>query len=116
MQTSREQGVESSDPSDLQLFGTGFYAYQQENFQVAVRNMRILLRRFPDSSLRDMALFWLAQALFRAGSMADAAHCMAQFLRECPDQDDAARDVDEELMNLTRLYIETMPLPWPPLE
>jgi Domain of unknown function DUF11/Outer membrane lipoprotein len=73
------------DSQDSQIFIAGFNAYQNKDYQGAIGKMSLVLEKYPDTPLRDMALFWLARAHFKAGHRAEAAQYMAQFLREYPD-------------------------------
>ncbi|WP_223908075.1 tetratricopeptide repeat protein [Geobacter sp. AOG1] len=73
------------DSEDSQIFITGFNAYQKRDYQGAIDKMSLVLQKYPDTPLRDMAIFWLARANYKAGNEKDAARYMAQFLREYPD-------------------------------
>ena len=88
--------------SDFELFKEGFLAYQQHVWERTASYMTTLLESHPRSRLREMALFWLAQSLFKSGNRSDAARCLAQFIKESPDRIDLHGDVDAELLNLSR--------------
>ncbi|HIJ81184.1 MAG TPA: tetratricopeptide repeat protein [Desulfuromonadales bacterium] len=88
--------------SDFELFKEGILAYQQHVWELTSSYMTTLLESHPRSRLREMALFWLAQSLFKSGNRSDAARCLAQFIKESPDRIDLHGDVDAELLNLSR--------------
>ncbi len=89
---------------DLELFSSGFYAYQQEHYNTSISYMDILLQRYPTTVLRDMALFWLSQAYFKAGYRQEAARSLVQFFREFPAMNYIKQEIDEELIELARQY------------
>jgi len=89
----------SQDTEDSQLFLSGFNAYQQKNYPYAVTHLGEVLQKFPDSSLRDMTLFWLARAHYKAGHNQDAARYFAQFIREYPDNP-LKNTVEDDLLAL----------------
>ncbi len=91
------------DSQDSQIFITGFNAYQKKEYQTAVDKMTQVLKNYPESQLRDMALFWLARANFKAGNQKDAARYMAQFFREYPDNP-LKGTVEDELVSLATAY------------
>ena len=91
------------DSQDSQIFITGFNAYQKKDYPTAIDKMSEVLRKYPDTQLRDMALFWLARANFKAGNRQEAARYMAQFLREYPDNP-LKGTVEDELMGLATAY------------
>jgi uncharacterized membrane protein len=93
----------AQETEDSQLFLSGFNAYQQKDYPVAVSHLGEVLQKFPDSSLRDMTLFWLARAHYKAGSTQDAARYMAQFTREYPDNP-LKNTVEEDLLSLAAQY------------
>ena len=64
---------------DSQIFISGFNAYQSKNYQGAIDKMSQVLEKYPDSPLRDMSIFWLARAHFKAGHRKEAAQYMANF-------------------------------------
>ncbi|WP_246329770.1 histone H1-like repetitive region-containing protein [Geomonas limicola] len=65
--------------------------------------MSTLLKKYPDTPLKDMAIFWLARANFKAGNQREAGKYMAQFLREYPESPLKAT-VEEGLMTLAERY------------
>ena len=93
--------------SDLQLFSTGFYAYQQQDYPMAARHMGYILQLYPDSMLRDLVILWLSQALYHCGDINGAARHMSTLLKEYPGKIDLHDDVDEELIELGRIYSES---------
>jgi len=93
----------SQDTEDSQVFISGFNAYQQQNYSTAIERMDEVLRKYPNSPLRDMALFWLARAHFKSGHRQEAARTMSQFAHEYPDNP-LKGTVEEELLALAEAY------------
>jgi len=56
----------SLDSEDSQIFISGFNAYQRKDFTTAIESMSTLLKKYPDTPLKDMAIFWLARANYKA--------------------------------------------------
>ena len=102
----------SLDSEDSQIFISGFNAYQKKDYNTTIDNMSVLLKKYPDTSLRDMAIFWLARAYYKAGNQQDAAKYMAQFNREYPDSPLKAT-VEGELIALADRYQKGEPLQAP---
>ena len=99
----------SLDSEDSQIFISGFNAYQKKEYQAAVDNMSSLLQKYPDTSLKDMAIFWLAKANYKAGNRQEAAKHMARFLREYPESPLKAT-VEDDLLALADKYEKGEPL------
>jgi len=95
---------------DSQIFISGFNAYQSKNYQGAIDNMSQVLQKYPDSPLRDMAIFWLARANYKAGHRKEAAQYMAQFYKEYPNSP-LKNTVEPELAKLAAAYAKGEPLP-----
>lgn len=95
--------VVAQETEDSQLFLSGFNAYQQKDFSAATTRLGDVLKKYPDTPLRDMTLFWLARAHYKAGSRSDAARYMAQFSREYPDNP-LKNTVEEDLLALASQY------------
>jgi len=91
------------DSQDSQIFIAGFNAYQKKDYQTSIEKMSQVLQKYPDTQLRDMALFWLARANFKAGNRQDAARYMAQFFREYPESP-LKGTVEDELASLATAY------------
>ncbi len=93
----------SQETEDSQIFISGFNAYQQKDYPTSISRMNEVLQKYPDTSLRDMALFWLSRAYFKNGNEQDAARLMVQFSKEFPDN--ALKEtVEEELTDLVARY------------
>ncbi|BCG45951.1 Outer membrane protein [Citrifermentans bremense] len=97
------------DSEDSQIFISGFNAYQKKEYKTAIDSMSVLLKKYPDTPLKDMAIFWLARAHYKAGHQQDAAKYMAQFLREYPDSPLKAT-VEDGLLSLADKYEKGEPL------
>ncbi len=95
---------------DSQIFISGFNAYQSKNYQGAIDNMSQVLQKYPDSPLRDMAIFWLARANYKAGHRKEAAQYMAQFYKEYPNSP-LKNTVEPDLAKLAAAYAKGEPLP-----
>lgn len=99
----------SQDTEDSRIFVAGFNAYQQQDYATTIARMDELLAKHPDTTLRDMALFWLARAHYNSGHRQDAARVMARFVKEYPDSP-LKGTVEEELLTLAAGYRgETIP-------
>ena len=98
------------ETEDSQIFMSGFNAYQQKNYATAIKKMNEVLQKYPDTPLRDMAIFWLARSCYKNGDQRDAARYMSQFAKEYPDNPLRAT-VEDELLDLMARYDkgETMP-------
>jgi hypothetical protein len=100
----------SVEYQDSQIFISGFNAYQGKNYQTAIDNMSQLLQKYPDSPLRDMAIFWLARSNYKAGHNREAAKYMAQFYKEYPNSP-LKNTVEPELAKMAAAYAKGEPLP-----
>lgn len=93
----------AQETEDSQIFIAGFNAYQQKDYPTSIARMNEVLQKYPETPLRDMALFWLSRAYFKNGNEHDAARLMVQFSKEFPDN--ALREtVEEELSALVTRY------------
>ena len=99
----------SLDSEDSQIFISGFNAYQKKDYKSAIENMSGLLRKYPETPLKDMAIFWLARANYKAGHQQEAAKYMAQFLREYPESP-LKSTVEDGLLSLADRYEKGEPL------
>jgi len=88
---------------DSQMFIGGFNAYQQKDYSLAIEKMSGVLQKYPDTPLRDMALFWLSRSFFKVGNQQDAARYFSQFSKEYPDNP-LKGTVEEELLSLAVRY------------
>ncbi len=100
----------SQESEDSQVFIAGFNAYQQKDYAAAIAKMNEVLQKYPDTPLRDMALFWLARSYFKSGNQNDAARYLSQFSKEYPDNP-LKGTVEEELLSLTARYEKGEKLP-----
>ena len=98
------------DTEDSHIFIAGFNAYQQHDFTTAIAKMDEVLKKYPDTTLRDMALFWLARAHFKSGHSQAAARVMSQFSKEFPDSP-LRGTVEEELLTLAARHDRGEKLP-----
>lgn len=93
---------------DSQIFVYGFNAYQAKEYDAAIGSMSLVLEKYPETPLRDMAMFWLARSYYRAGKRDQAARQMAQFLREYPNSP-LKGTVEGELLSLAQNYGNPVP-------
>jgi hypothetical protein len=93
----------SVDTKDSQIFIAGFNAYLKRDYQSAIENLSEVLEKYPDTSLRDMAILWLSRAYFKAGNQKESARYMAQFYKEYPDSPLKAT-VEDEINELVAKY------------
>jgi uncharacterized membrane protein len=98
----------SQDSEEYKLFITGFKAYQGNDFQTTIDSMSQVLKNCPDTSLRDMALFWLAHAYYKTGNNKEAAKYMSLFFRENP-KSPMKETVEPQLAKLALNYEKTEP-------
>lgn len=105
------------ETEDSQVFIAGFNAYQQKDYASAIEKMNEVLQKYPDTPLRDMALFWLSRSYYNAGNQQEAARCLSQFSKEYPDNP-LKSTVEEELLSLTARYEkgEKLPVGSPPVK
>ena len=94
---------------DSQIFISGFNAYQSKDYQGAIDKMSQVLQKYPDTPLRDMAIFWLARSHFKAGHRKEAAQYMAQFFHDYPDSP-LKSTVEPELAKLAVAYAKGEPI------
>jgi outer membrane protein assembly factor BamD (BamD/ComL family)/uncharacterized protein YaaQ len=100
----------SLDTKDSQLFITGFNAYLKRDYPEAIANLSEVLEKYPDTSLRDMAILWLSRSHYKAGNQQDAARYMAQFFKEYPESP-LKGTVEDELTELAAKYQKGESLP-----
>ncbi len=98
------------EAEDSQVFISGFNAYQQKNYADTIEKMNEVLTKFPETPLRDMALFWLSRAYFKQGNLHDAGRVMSQFSKEFPDNP-LRSTAEEELVKLAASYARGERLP-----
>ena len=103
------------ETEDSQVFIAGFNAYQQKDYASSIEKMNEVLQKYPETPLRDMALFWLARSYFKAGNQQEAARYLSQFSKEYPDNP-LKSTVEDELLLLTARYEkgEVLPAGSPP--
>ncbi len=95
----------AAELDEYSVFIGGFTAFQNQDYQGAASKMSQFLKEYPNTPLRDMALFWLARAHFRLGEKREAARYMALFLKENPDTP-LRNAAEPELIALARSYDE----------
>jgi len=98
------------DTEDSQIFIAGFNAYQQKDYASSIEKMNEVLQKYPETPLRDMALFWLSRSYYKAGNHQEAARYLSQLSKEYPDNP-LRNTVEEELLSLTARYEKGEKLP-----
>ena len=93
----------SQETEDSQVFIAGFNAYQQKDYTSSIEKMNEVLQKYPDTPLRDMALFWLSRSYYKAGNQQEAARYLTQFSKEYPDNP-LKSTVEDELLSLAARY------------
>lgn len=91
------------ETEDSQVFIAGFNAYQQKDYATSIEKMNEVLQKYPETPLKDMALFWLARSYFKMGNQQEAARYLSLFSKEYPDNP-LKNTVEEELLSLTARY------------
>ena len=91
------------ETEDSQVFIAGFNAYQQKDYVASIEKMNEVLQKYPETPLKDMALFWLSRSYFKNGNLQDAARCLSQFSKEYPDNP-LKSTVEDELLALTARF------------
>lgn len=91
------------ETEDSQVFIAGFNAYQQKDYTTSIEKMNEVLQKYPETPLKDMALFWLARSYFKTGNQQEAARYLSQFSKEYPDNP-LKNTVEDELLSLTARY------------
>ncbi len=98
------------EAEDSLSFIAGFNAYQQKNYAVSIDKMNEVLKKHPDTPLRDMALFWLSRSYYKVGNLQEAARYLSQFSKEYPDNP-LKNTVEEEMLVLTARFEKGEKLP-----
>lgn len=98
------------ESEDSQVFIAGFNAYQQKDYASSIKKMSEVLQKYPDTPLRDMALFWLSRSYYKAGNQREAARYLSQFSKEYPDNP-LRNTAESDLLALTARYESGEELP-----
>lgn len=98
------------ETEDSQVFIAGFNAYQQKDYASSIEKMSEVLQKYPDTPLRDMALFWLSRSYYKAGNQREAARYLSQFSKEYPDNP-LKNTAESDLLALTARYESGEELP-----
>ncbi|MDD2366416.1 MAG: tetratricopeptide repeat protein [Desulfuromonadaceae bacterium] len=93
----------AQETEDSQVFIAGFNAYQQKDYASSIEKMNEVLEKYPDTPLRDMAMFWLSRSYYKAGNQQEAARYLSQFSKEYPDNP-LKSTVEDELLDLTARF------------
>lgn len=102
------------ETEDSQVFIAGFNAYQQKDYASSIEKMKEVLQKYPDTPLRDMALFWLSRSYYKTGNQQEAARYLSQLSKEYPDNP-LKSTVEDELLSLVARYEKGEQLPVGPL-
>ena len=80
-------GAASAAPSpvtDSQIFLDGLRAYQLRDYADSQVKLGEVVKRYPTSPVRDLALYWLSRSCYRSGNHRAAARYLSQLYREYP--------------------------------
>jgi len=93
----------AQESEDSRVFIAGFNAYKQKDYSTSIVRLNEVLQKYPDTSLRDVALFWLGRAYFKNGNEEDAARTLSRFSEEFPSSP-LMETAEEELADLANRY------------
>ena len=78
-------GTANASYREFELFDDAYQAYLSYQPEVAVKEFRVFLAEFPDSSAKDAALFWLAKSLRQLKSVEEAKKLFADIKEQFPE-------------------------------
>jgi len=81
-----------------------------KDYASSIEKMSEVLQKYPDTPLRDMALFWLSRSYYKAGNPREAARYLSQFSKEYPDNP-LRNTAESDLLALTARYESGEELP-----
>ncbi len=102
------------ETEDSQVFIAGFNAYQQKDYATSIEKLNEVLKKYPDTPLKDMTLFWLSRSYYKVGNQQEAARYLSQLSKEYPDSP-LKNTVEDELLSLMARYDKGEKLPTGPL-
>ena len=70
---------------EVELFDHAYQSYLSYQPEEAVKEFRVFLGEFPDSSAKDAALFWLAKSLLQIKSIEEAKKLFADIKEQFPE-------------------------------
>ncbi|MBI5846596.1 MAG: tetratricopeptide repeat protein [Nitrospirae bacterium] len=79
------KGMASAPELEIKLFNKGYeylFSYKPEQ---AAETFRIFLKEFPESSIRDAAMFWLGKTLISTKHYSEAELTFRTIQKEFPD-------------------------------
>jgi hypothetical protein len=94
---------------ELDLFDRGYEFYLSYQPEKAVETFQIFLNEFPDSSVKDAALFWLGRSFVKLSLFEEAKRVFDELKQQIPDSPFMAYvDKELELMNTAGTENRTM--------
>jgi len=94
---------------ELDLFDRGYEFYLSYQPEKAVETFRIFLSEFPNSSVKDAALFWLGRSLVKLNSFEEAKRLFDELKQQIPDSPFMVYvDKELEMMNTAGIENKTM--------
>jgi TolA-binding protein len=95
---------------DTSMFLAGFKLYQQKDYVGSLAALKAVVEKYPETQLRDLALYWLSRSYYRNGNLQEAARSFSQFAKEFP-KSPLKGLVDSEMANLVARYERGEKLP-----
>ena len=94
---------------ELDLFDRGYEFYLSYQPEKAVETFQIFLNEFPDSSVKDAALFWLGRSFVKLSLFEEAKRVFDELKQQIPDSPFMAYvDKELEMMNTAGTEHKTM--------
>lgn len=82
-------GVELPDPPEAgtQLYQSAYQELMEDNYQLALSDLRVFLERFPRTRLSDNAQYWIGEVYYEQKQFSVAVDEFRRVIDEYPDQD-----------------------------
>jgi tol-pal system protein YbgF len=82
-------GAELPDPSEegTQLYQAAYQELMEDNYQLALSDLRVFLERFPRTRLSDNAQYWIGEVYYEQKQFSVAVDEFRRVIDEYPDQD-----------------------------
>jgi tol-pal system protein YbgF len=82
-------GAELPDPPEAgtQLYQSAYQELMEDNYQLALSDLRVFLERFPRTRLSDNAQYWIGEVYYEQKQFSVAVDEFRKVIDEYPDQD-----------------------------
>ena len=90
------------NPEDYVIFMSGFEAYQHKDYSGALQNFNALIKKYPDTPLLDVVLFWISRTHYKTGNQMESARFMSRLIKKYPDSPMRGFAEDEMLELVSR--------------